>query len=152
MSGPKEILSNYRGYVQCDGYTVYDKIGLKPGIILVGCLVHARRKFYEAKDNDLQRAEFALGRFRSIYKIEKEIKESSEITKVDKQTIRQTRTKPILEELKKWIEQESLKVLPKSAIGKAMTYYINQYHKLINVTAAPELKLDNNLVFPVSIL
>lgn len=146
MSGPKEILSNYTGYVQCDGYTVYDKIGLKPGITLVGCLVHARRKFYEAKENDLQRAEFALGRFRSIYKIEKEIKESSDITTIDKQSIRQTKTKPILEELKKWIEQESLKVLPKSAIGKAMSYYINQYHKLINVTAAPELELDNNLI------
>ena len=146
LRGPKEILSNYTGYLQCDGYKVYDKIGLKPGVTLVGCLVHARRKFHEAKDNDLQRAQFALSRFRAIYKIEKEIKESIGIIANDKQIIRQTQTKPILEELKKWVEQESLKVLPKSAIGKAMTYYLNQYHKLINVTAAPELELDNNLI------
>ena len=146
MSGPKEILSNYTGYVQCDGYTVYDKIGKKPGITLVGCLVHARRKFYEAKDNDSQRSEFALSRFREIYKLEKEFNESNQINAETKQMMRLTKTKPILEELKNWIEQESLKVLPKSAIGKAMRYYLNQYHKLINVTAAPELELDNNLI------
>lgn len=143
MHGPKEMLSDYTGYLQCDGYTVYDKIGMMPGITLVGCLVHARRKFYEAKDNDLSRANFALSRFREIYKIEKE---TSEINVEAKQVIRLTKTKPILKELKDWIEQESLKVLPKSAIGKAMRYYLNQYHKLINVTAAPELELDNNLI------
>jgi len=60
--------------------------------------------------------------------------------------IRQTKTKPILEELKSWVEQQSIKVLPKSAIGKAMTYYHKQYDKLIKVTAAPELELDNNLI------
>jgi len=146
MSGPKELLSDYKGYLQCDGYKVYDKIGLQPGITLVGCLVHARRKFYDAKDNDAERAQFALGRFRAIYKIEKEIQQSTDITADAKQIIRQTRTKPIIEELKKWIEEESLKVLPKSAMGKAMTYYLNQYHKLIKVTDAPELELDNNLI------
>lgn len=146
MFGPKEILADYKGYLQCDGYTVYDKIGLKPGITLVGCLVHARRKFYEAKDNDTDRAKFALDCFKEIYKVEKEINESPEIKATDKQVIRQTKTKLLLEELKSWIEQESVKVLPKSAIGKAMTYYLNQYHKLINVTAAPQLELDNNLI------
>ena len=87
MSGPKEILSNYTGYVQCDGYTVYDNIGKKPGITLVGCLVHARRKFYEAKDNDSQRSEFALSRFREIYKLEKEFNESNQINAENKQMI-----------------------------------------------------------------
>ena len=52
MHGPKEFLQDYKGYLQCDGYSVYDKLGKKPGIQLVGCLVHARRYFHQALDND----------------------------------------------------------------------------------------------------
>lgn len=144
MSGPKEMLEHYEGYLQCDGYTVYDKIGRKPEIQLVGCLVHARRKFHEAKDNDAQRANYALDQFRQIYRIEKEVKQLSE--KEAKQAIRITQIKPILEKIKTWIEDQSVNVLPKSTIGKAMKYYLNQYPKLINVTLAPELELDNNLI------
>jgi transposase len=146
MSGPKEILADYKGYLQCDGYSVYDKIGLKQGIELVGCLVHARRKFFDARDNDEQRANWALDKFKAIYKAEAQIKETTQGNLEEKQELRQKLIKPILEEIKDWIEQEGIKVLPKSAIGKAMTYYLNQYHKLINVVASPEIELDNNLI------
>jgi len=54
MHGPKEKLVTYQGVIQCDGYKVYDKIGKKEGITLLGCLAHARRKFFEAQDNDQQ--------------------------------------------------------------------------------------------------
>lgn len=53
---------------------------------------------------------------------------------------------PLIQEIKSWITEESLKVLPKSAIGKAMTYYLNQYPKLEAVTLDPKLELDNNLI------
>ena len=68
-NGPKELLDRYTGYLQCDGYPVYDTIAEKSKeITLAGCLVHARRKFYEALDNDRSRAEKALAIFRDIYK------------------------------------------------------------------------------------
>ena len=50
--GPKEFLKDFEGYLQSDGYKVYDKIGKAPGIELVGCLAHARRYFHKAIDND----------------------------------------------------------------------------------------------------
>ena len=50
--GSKELLAHYRGYLQCDGYVAYDKIGAVPKITLAGCLVHARRKFHDALDSD----------------------------------------------------------------------------------------------------
>ncbi|EKF53805.1 transposase, partial [Galbibacter marinus] len=40
QNGPKRLLSDYQGILQCDGYSVYDNIGAQPGIVLAGCLVH----------------------------------------------------------------------------------------------------------------
>lgn len=146
QAGPKEILEDYRGYLQCDGYKVYDKFGLEEDITLVGCLVHARRKFFDAQDNDPQRAKYALEMFTEIYTKEKQIKLKAANDLTLKQQLREKQIDPIIQNIKHWIEQESLKVLPKSAIGKAMTYYLNQYHKLKAITIDPRLELDNNLI------
>ena len=144
--GPKEILADYNGYLQCDGYNVYDKIGQQKGITLVGCLAHARRKFFDAQDNDAKRAKYALNLFAKIYKLDKEINQEYIDDNPGIQKQRLEKIKPLLEDIKTWIEQESLKILPKSAIGKAMTYYLNQYSKLEAILLDPTIKLDNNLI------
>jgi len=77
MHGPKEFLMQYEGILQCDGYTVYDKIGKKNKLDLVGCLVHARRKFYDALQSDKSRSEKALKIIKQIYTIEKQAKEKT---------------------------------------------------------------------------
>lgn len=146
QTGPKEILKNYQGYLQCDGYKVYDKFGVQENITLVGCLVHARRKFFDAQDNDPNRAAHALAIFAKIYANEKRIKEQAGTNLLLKQELRLKEIAPLIQEIKSWIEKESLKVLPKSAIGKAMTYYLNQYQKLQAITLNPKLELDNNLI------
>ena len=146
QAGPKEILEHYQGYLQCDGYKVYDKFGAQDNITLVGCLVHARRKFFDAQDNDPKRAKQALNIFAKIYAKDKQIKEHAAQDLILKQELRLKHIAPLIKDIKSWIEQESLKVLPKSAIGKAMTYYLKQYHKLEAVTLDPRLELDNNLI------
>jgi len=78
QNGPKELLADYKGYLQCDGYTVYDKIGTDPKITLAGCLVHARRKFHDALDSDKKRAQTALTLFRKMYLQERTIKEETQ--------------------------------------------------------------------------
>lgn len=144
--GPKEILADYKGYLQCDGYRVYDKIGQQKGITLVGCLAHARRKFYDAQDNDAKRAKYALRLFAEIYKLDKEISQTFADNKEETQKQRLKKIKPLFEDIKSWIEKESLNVLPKSSIAKAMRYYIEQYPKLEAILIDPEIKLDNNLI------
>ncbi len=146
QQGPKEILENYQGYLQCDGYKVYDKFASQENIILVGCLVHARRKFFDAQDNDPQRAKHALNLFSKIYAKEKQINQQTEQDLDLKQKLRLQEIAPLIKAIKIWIEQESLKVLPKSAIGKAMTYYLKQYHKFETIPLDSRLELDNNLI------
>lgn len=140
-AGPKEVLANYKGYLQCDGYTVYDNIGKSADITLIGCLAHVRRKYHEALNSDKQRAQKVLGVFKKIYHQDTLASESG-----DKTAYRLENIKPILDELKNWIVQEAIKVLPKSPIGKAMSYTLAQWPKLINVLLDGKLKLDNNLI------
>jgi transposase len=141
---PKEFLANYKGWVQCDGHKAYDKLEKQlPGIKLVGCWVHARRKYFEAKDNDKDRSEYALQIFSEIYKYEAVCKD---YTPADRKEYREKNVKPQFEKLKSWIESEPEKVLPKSKIGQAMTYTLNQWPKLIRCLEDGQLQLDNNLI------
>jgi len=144
QSGPKEILGEYEGYVQCDGYKVYDKIATGKAITLVGCMAHLRRKFQESLDNDKVRASQALELIQSLYAIEREMRDQHLPT--DKKTsIRNTKSKPIMLKLKAWIDEEEPKVLPKSRIGKAMRYGLYQWDKLMQFTNDGRLEIDNNL-------
>lgn len=142
-NGPKEFLENYTGYLQCDGYGVYDKIGQLPKIDLVGCHVHARRYFIKAKDAGDQRAEFALNIYQNIYHHEKQCKDfDAEARKA----YRLENIAPLLQALKTWVEEKAILVLPKSPLGKAIKYTIGQWPKLIAVLEDGKLQLDNNLI------
>lgn len=145
-NGPKELLAGYKGHLQCDGYTVYDKIGADPKITLAGCLVHARRKFHDALDSDKKRAEKVLAIFRKMYLEERAIKEEAPDDFGERKELRDQRIKPLLMEIGKWITREQFNVLPKSPIGKAMAYFINQYPKLEAIFENGRIELDNNLI------
>lgn len=146
QNGPKELLADYNGYLQCDGYTVYDRIGADPDITLAGCLVHARRKFHDAQDSDKKRAQIALGLFRKMYMAERDIKEKTQGDFGTRKELRDRQVKPLLAQIKTWIGAEQFNVLPKSPIGKAMAYFINQYPKLEAIFDHGRIELDNNLI------
>jgi len=141
MHGPKELLADYKGVLQCDGYSVYDKLAKKSKMTLAGCLVHVRRKYVEAKDSDQKLAQYALDIFSDIYMHEKHAKLSN-----DRKAYRYTYILPLMENLKLWAEEQYIKVLPKSPIGKAIKYTLNQWNKLINIFTDGNIELDNNLI------
>ena len=144
IQAPKELLQNYKGYLQCDGYSVYDKLErINTNIRLVGCWVHARRKYCDAVQSDAKRSQFALAIFKKVYQHEATCRD---LTPAERKIYRNIHIKPLLEKLKEWITEESIKVLPKSPIGKAMTYTQNQWDKLIRVLEDGRLELDNNPV------
>ncbi len=145
MNGPKEVLFDYVGYVQCDGYTVYDEIAAKQdGITLLGCLVHARRYFDQSKDSDEKRSSYALSLLGQIYRHERELKQKASLE--ERQQIRTQYTMPLLNTLYQWAKQEYDKVLPKSPIAKAMSYLHRQWPKIERAAQDARFELDNNLV------
>lgn len=142
--GPKELLKNYRGYLQTDGYGVYDMFESRQDIVLVGCMAHARRYFEHALDNDKARAEKVLLWIQQLYAVERQAREQN-LGAEDRYALRQAKARPVMEELENWLLSERLQVLPKSAIGKAIFYLIPRFYKMAMYIEDGRLEIDNNL-------
>lgn len=143
--GPDDILKDYKGYLQTDGYAAYEDFDKRAGITLIHCMAHARRKFNDALENDKARAEYALNMFQQLYAIERRIRDE-ELTSEAILQLRQEEAVPILKQLKDWMTEEYVKVLPKSQIGQAMAYGLPRWNKLSTYANDPLLNIDNNPV------
>jgi transposase len=141
--GPNELLKNFRGYLQTDGYAVYDIFDQKEEITLLNCMTHARRYFEKAQDYDQKKAEYAMGMFQKIYAIETKAKDAG-MSAEERYELRLDESLPLLNELGKWIAETYKTVLPKSPIGKAMAYCIPRWDYLINFLKDGSLEIDNN--------
>lgn len=144
-SVPQEILKDFIGCLQTDGYAGYDQLGKRTDITHLGCMAHARRKFEVALDNDQKIASTAMEMFQQLYAIERTIREEN----LDQQAtyeLRQKQAVPILNKMKVFLDEYYPKVLPKSAIGKAFTYSLNQWKNLIGYTENGDWQIDNNAV------
>ncbi len=142
---PKELLDSFKGYLQTDGYTVYENYENKEGITLLHCMAHARRKFIEAQSNDAARATYALEHMQQLYAIERDCREKN-ISDEERQSVRQQQAAPVLEHLGKWMKEQYVQVLPKSPIGQALAYSIQRWDKLSIYTTNGMLSIDNNPV------
>lgn len=142
--GPTEILKDFKGFLQTDGYGVYEKFDVN-GITTLNCMAHARRKFIEALDNDKERCNYVLERMQELYIVESFAREKN-FSYNERYKIRQKKSVPILEELKAWFLIQLPKVPPASIMGKAIAYSYNRWGKLCEYTKHGHLEIDNNLI------
>jgi len=142
--GPKEILKNFKGHLQTDGYGVYDEFGKRAGITLMHCWAHARRKFAEAEDSDRARAHYVLEEIQKLYALEREIKEQ-QLSGIETTSLRTEKALPVIEALKKWMIAARTGVLPKSPMGKAIDYTLSRIEALKVYATDGKLQIDNNL-------
>ncbi len=143
--GPGEILKDFKGYLQTDGYAVYDFFKEKEDVAVLHCMAHARRKFFESKDNDKAIAEYALEQIRLLYDIERKAK-TQQMDTGQILELRQKEAIAVLESLGRWMKEAYLKALPKSAIGKALGYSIQRWPELMLYATDGKLNIDNNPV------
>ena len=140
----EEFLEGYQGYLQCDGYRVYDDI---EGVMPVGCWAHARRKYDEAlkaESKNKGRAHKAISFISKLYKLETQAK-NKKLSPKARYELRQEKALPILLEFKGWLDDANDKIIPGSYIGKAIKYNLNQWHKLIRYIDDGHLGIDNNI-------
>ena len=143
--GPSEILKNFTGHLQADGYTVYEDFDDSPAITLLHCMAHARRKFSEALLNDKDRSEYVLQHMQQLYAIEQQARDKN-MSFEEIYQLRQQQAVPILNHLGKWMKEAYMQVMPKSSIGKALAYSIERWEKLCIYTTSGMLCIDNNPV------
>jgi transposase len=145
-SGPKEMLEDYKGILQTDGYTVYEKLFANhPNIILVYCMAHARRKFVDALGDNKEKASYVLGQIQVLYALEEQMRQGS-LSWKERTALRQEKAVPILERLEKWMDAQLLQVRPSSPLGKALAYAKPRWEGLSAYTKHGQIEIDNNLV------
>ncbi len=143
---PRRFLEGFKGYLHVDGYAGYHDI---PDVVLVGCWAHLRRKFDEAlkglppKHRTAgSKAQEALSQINRLFEIERELKGS---TPEERLNARDLRSRPIAGEFRKWLDEMTSAVLPKSLFGVAVHYGRQQWQKLIRFLDDGRLELSNNI-------
>ncbi|MFZ2898677.1 MAG: IS66 family transposase [Saprospiraceae bacterium] len=142
---PDELLADFGGTLQSDGYVVYEKYEKQAGVTLAGCLAHSRREFEQALGNDQARAAHILTRIQSLYAVERQARER-QLSADERLALRQELSRPVFDQLHQYLKAELLQVLPKSAIGQAIAYSLNRWEKLERFLLDGKIEIDNNLV------
>ena len=139
------FLQGFNGWLHADGYQGYHKL---PGNIrVVGCWAHARRKFDEAlqtlpkemqKDSPAAIGECYCSR---LFKLEQAF---AELTPEERYEKRLEQAKPVLDVLLSWANEMQMKTAPKSALGRAIHYLLEQWPYLTRYLEDGRLELRNN--------
>jgi transposase len=142
--GPASFLKGFQGYLHADAYGGYDHIylGSNNSILEVACWAHARRKFFDATLSSPREAHQVLELVGGLYDIEDRARESSDQAR---QSLRKQEAEPVLDRIEAYLAELECRALPKSALGKAVSYARNQWQALRRYTADGRLSIDNNV-------
>jgi len=142
----KRLLAGFKGYLQTDGYDGYNAVVASNDLVHVGCMAHARRRFHDAvkaqgKTKKRGKAHRGLSLIQKLYRVEKQARKRTPEKRYEH---RQRHAKPVLDEMRTWLNQTLPQVPPTSATGKALHYLHNEWHKLIRYLDDGRLEIDNN--------
>lgn len=148
---PMRLLDEYKGYLQSDAYAGYDAPARRDGVIHVGCLDHARRKFVEAvkaqhaiAGHERGLAPEALLIIRKIYAIEK-LARDAKMSAEQRHKLRAEKAKPVWDELRSWLDRNLNATPPQSLTGKAINYLAAEWPKLIRYLGDGRIEPSNVL-------
>ena len=137
-------LKDFAGTIQTDGYEVYNALQRQqPSLQRIGCLAHARRRFYTAVQENLAEAVWFITQIRQLYTIESEIRK---LSPEKRHARRQEQSPAIWKSLKAKAEELQPALLPKSTLGKAVNYFLKEYDALTGYLHNGRFEIDNNLV------
>lgn len=147
--GPEDFLGDFQGYLQSDDYGGYHRLQRRAGIVGVGCMAHARRKFHDAL---LSKAPAPLvlpiiACIRRLYDVEERARTEG-LVGLARFRLRYRESRPILALLLQCVRQlhKDPRVLPRSALGTAVNYMLRNWRPLRRYTMSGQLEIDNNRV------
>lgn len=139
---PSAHLASYNGWMHADGYTGFNELYRSGAIREVACMAHIRRKFVDVfQSQGLAVAEEAIRRIAEFYAVEKDARGLSPQERVQ---LRQSRSKPLLDDLEAWLAAQLVRVPGKSELAKAIRYALTRMKKLSPYLDHGILELDNN--------
>jgi transposase len=155
--GPRKFLKGFAGTLQADAFSGYDRLFRDGGIVEAGCLAHARRKFYEARQEDPLIALPILALVRQLYAVERTAREQwpallearpdpEELARAQaaRLELRQGKSAPRMAELEQTLRELQGTLLPKSGLGQAVGYALNHWSALGRLLEDGAVAIDNN--------
>lgn len=140
---PEAHLEGFAGILQVDGYGGYAALARRRGdVTLALCWAHVRRKFYELADSSPVASD-VLRRIAELYAIEDEVRGSSAR---QRQTVRNARSRPIVDDLHQYLGTRARQVSTKSRLGEAIRYALTRWDGLLRFLDDGRIDLDNNTV------
>ena len=140
-----ELLHEFQGAIQTDGYDVYSVYENKKGVLLLGCWAHARRKFTEALKEDKSGAEYALEQIGLLYKVES-MADDQNVDYAERAELRQRLAYPVQTAFEKWVVNYLPKTIQGGRMYKALRYTYNLFHRLSRYHLDGRYRIDNNPV------
>jgi transposase len=140
---PREVLGGTTGTLVVDAYTGYNAVTGVDGRTRAGCLAHARRRFFDASASHPD-AHLALDIIRDVYRVEHEAKERGVARMPEHLSMRQARSKPLLDKLHTWLVEKKDTYLPKGGMGSAMRYALDNWTELTRFLDNVHVPPDNN--------
>ena len=145
----KVIAADFQGTLQCDAYVAYGSFVKKHArkITLAGCWAHARRNFYEAREQAPQRCGWILRQIAHLYRIEENLRRSQAGPR-KRAAVRMSQSRPICQRLYRALVlfKKSRRYLPRSAFGQAIDYALSNWPLLGVYLEDGRIEIDNNLV------
>ena len=143
---PEEMLGDYKGYVQRDGYSGYNPLFISKDRIALGCMAHVRRKFTDVqklagKKSRSRVADHVVNLIAKLYHIESIAKKDA-LTETKIYELRQEKAKPLLDKLHQYLKEQTGKSPPQGQLGKALNYALNQWEYVIRYIV-PDRKAIN---------
>jgi len=139
---PREHLADYEGFMHADGYSGFNDLYRTGNVTEVACMAHIRRKFVDIhKAQGSAIAEEAIKRIAQLYGVEKDVRGQTPDVRVK---ARQSRSKPIFDDLETWLHAQLTRISGKSPLAGAIRYALTRMKKLRPWLDHGFLELDNN--------
>ena len=139
---PQEHLRNFRGTLQADAYAGFDRLYESGHIREAACWAHVRRKFYDLHvAHKSPVAQEALRRIGELYAIEEDIRGRFP---EERRAVRNERSRPLLDALKRWLEETLVKLSRKADTAQAVRYALGRWEALLRYVDDGRLEIDNN--------
>jgi hypothetical protein len=140
-AAPERFLKGYKGFLHADGYSGYNAL-YAGGATHVGCWMHARRKFFDARHAAPAESAEALARVAALYAVERAAADAKLVGEA-RRAYRQQHAAPLLAAFGEWLAALRPRALPKSPLGEAVTYMTNQWPTLLVYLTDGRLNIDN---------
>jgi len=141
---PRDVLGGSEGTLVVDAYSGYNRVTDVDGRSRAGCIAHVRRKFFDAHVTGVVDAKAALDLILEIYRVEHEARARGIVRSDEHLALRRARSSVVMDRLRTWLFDQQGKHAPKSPVGEAVRYALNQWNTLTLFLDDARIPVDNN--------